>query len=249
VGLILGEAGAAQPGRWALLFTCAFVGLMLSLVSMLFIREEPDDKVSTQISVRESVRSMWGYLRTDGSLRRVVIVQLILSFASAAFPFFVVRAREVFPGNDAIIGAFVTTQSVGGAAAALVGGYLIDKVGSWAAIRLGAVVQVVALLAVTFAGFVGPAQVFYFVAFFLLGFVISSGWWSFSAYLLDMATEEQRPIYLATNGMLNSLTIANPIIVGGLFELLLPELVFAVTAALSLIGAALAWTLRKGERE
>jgi MFS family permease len=247
VSRILDKDGAALPERWALLFGFGFVGLMLSLVSMLFIREEAEDKAPSRTDIRHGLRMMVHYLRTDASLRRVVITQIVLGTAGAAFPFFIVRAREAFVGNDAIIGELLTTQSIGGAAAALIAGYLIDRVGSWAAIRLGAVAQTAALLSVILAGALGAPTVFYFAAFFLLGFVTSSTWWSFSAYLLDIADNEQRPIYLATSGILSSITVLNPLIVGALFETLLPGTVFIIMAAFSACGGTLAWRLRKGK--
>ena len=247
VSRVLDKDGAALPERWALLFGFGFIALMLSLVSMFFIREEAEDKVPGRTDVRHGLRMMVHYLRTDASLRRLVITQIVLYTAGAAAPFFIVRAHEAFVGNDAIIGALLTTQSIGGAAAALIGGHLIDRVGSWASIRLGAVVQTAALLSVVLAGVVDAPTVFYFTAFFLLGFVTASMWWSFSAYLLDIADDEQRPIYLATSGILSSVTVLNPLIVGALFETLMPEVVFIIMAVLSVVGGALAWTLRKGQ--
>ncbi|MGC9394014.1 MAG: MFS transporter, partial [Anaerolineae bacterium] len=223
-----------------------FVGLTLSLVTMFFIREEAEDKVPGRTDVRHGLRMMLHYLRADASLRRAVITQIVLWTAGAASPFFIVYAREAFVGNDAIIGALLTTQSIGGVAAALICGHLIDRVGSWAAIRLAAVTQTVSLLAVILAGVLGAPAVFYFTAFFLLGFVTASLWWSFSAYLLDIADDEQRPIYLATSGILSGVTVLNPLIVGALFETLLPGTVFIIMAVLSAGGCALTWTLRKG---
>lgn len=248
VSRVLDGEGGASPARWAVLFGLGFISLMLSIASMFFIREEAEDKIPSRTDIRRGLRMMVQFFREDQGLRRVIITQIVLSTAGAAFPFFIVRARETFTTNDAIIGAFLTAQSIGGAVAALIGGYLIDRVGSWAAVRLGAVAQIMALLAVILAGTLGAPTAFYFAAFFLLGFVVSSTWWSFSAYLLDIADDEQRPIYLATSGILNSVTVANPIIVGGLFAALAPGFVFAIMAAVSAIGGALTWTLRKGKR-
>ena len=248
VSRVLDKEGAASPSRWALLFGLGFVSLMLSIVSMFFIHEDVEDKPPGRTDIRRGLRMMARYFRTDKGLRRLIVVQIVLSTAGAAFPFFIVRARETFTGNDAIIGAFLATQSIGGAVAALIGGFLIDRVGSWAAIRLGAVAQIAALLSVIAAGTLGAPVVFYFAAFFLLGFVVNSAWWSFSAYLLDIADDAQRPIYLATSGILNSVTVANPIIVGSLFAALAPETVFALLAAISTLGGVLAWTLRKGRK-
>jgi hypothetical protein len=96
----------------------------------------------------------------------------------------------------------------------------------------------------------GAAQVFYVGAFALLGFVGASSWWSFSAYLLDMAGDEQRPIYLAVSGVLTSPLFLSSILVGGLFELMAGEVVFGAALALSVAGTVLAWAIpRAGVQE
>jgi hypothetical protein len=77
----------------------------------------------------------------------------------------------------------------------------------------------------------------------LVGFVTNSSWWSYSSYLLDMATDDQRPIYLATSGILTSPTFLSSIVVGGLFEVLVPEVVFAGSLVLSALGLTLAWAM------
>lgn len=136
VNRILDLQSVERSGRWALLFGIGFVWLMISVASMVFVREEPAPQVSDKPDVRESLRKVWLYLREDRWLRRVILVQLVISTPAATFAFFVVRARQIIPDAATMIGTFVILQSIGSAAAALVGGLLIDRVGSWAAIRV-----------------------------------------------------------------------------------------------------------------
>ena len=246
VNRILDLQSLEPSSRWSLLFLLGFVWLMISVVSMLFIREQPAAPVSERPDVRQSLRRVWAYLREDRRLRRVILVQLVIATPAATFAFFVVRARQIIPDVTTMIGTFVMLQSLGSAVAALVGGVLVDRVGSWAAIRAVAAVQALALLAVTLGGVSAAALPFYLVAFFLMGFFNGASWWSFSAYLLDMAPEARRPIYLATSGMLAGVTVLNPVIAGALFETLQPELVFGAASVLAAVGLGLAWTLRQG---
>ncbi len=245
VNRILALPGQTLSARWAIVFAIGFVILMLSAGSMFFINEQGDEKRQRRPDVRHSLKMMLQYLRSDSNLRRVVIVQLVLYTAGAVSPFFVLRAREILPGADAQLGTFLILQSIGSAVAAVAGGYLVDHVGSWAAIRLGAVVKVAMLGVVTLAGILSFPLTLYYVSFLLLGYVNGSSWWSFSAYLLDLATEEQRPFYLAASGILTSILVLNPVIAGTLYATFVPESVFAGSAVLALVGLVLAWTLRK----
>ncbi len=246
VNRILDLQSLERASRWSLLFLLGFVWLMISVGSMLFVREKPAARVSDRPNVRESLRKVRVYLREDRWLRRVILVQLVIATPAATFAFFVVRARQIIPDVSTMIGTFVILQSVGSAVAALVGGMLVDRVGSWAAIRAAAGMEALALAVVTLGGLSADPLPFYLVAFFLMGFVNGASWWSFSAYLLDMAPEERRPIYLATSGILASVTVLNPLIAGALFETLPPELVFGAASVLTVVGLALAWTLRQG---
>jgi MFS family permease len=246
VNRILALQSLERASRWSLLFILGFVWLMLSVVSMLFIRERPAARVSDRPDVRESFRKVRAYLREDRWLRRVILVQLVIATPAATFAFFVVRARQIIPDADTMIGTFVMLQSVGSAVAALVGGWLVDRVGSWAAICATAGMGALALAAVTVGGLATAPLPFYLMAFLLMGFFNGAAWWSFSAYLLDMAPEARRPIYLATSGILASVTVLNPLIAGALFEALQPELVFGAASLLAVVGLALAWTLRQG---
>jgi hypothetical protein len=104
VRLLLDRGAASDPGRWSALFGCAFVGVMLSVVSMLFIREEPDRTLAPRVDLGRSLRAMAGFVRGQSWLRRLVVAQIVLGVAAATFSFFVVRARELVPGGDRTIG-------------------------------------------------------------------------------------------------------------------------------------------------
>jgi len=252
VRVVLGQDAWPVPQRWAVLYGCGFVGMMLSVGSMLFVREEAGEVASSKIDVWSSVRAMFGFLRTSPWLRRLVATQFVLGTAAATFSFFVVRARSLIDageaggGGDQLLGLFVIVQNLGGVAAALVCGQLIDRVGSWLAVRVVALVQIATLSAAILGGVLDAPRAFYLVAFTLLGFVGGSSWWSLSAYLLDMATDERRPIYLAASGVLNSPTFLSAILVGAVLEFVGAEVVFAGALALSAVAAALAWSLPRG---
>ena len=81
-------------------------------------------------------------------------------------------------------------------------------------------------------------------AFYVSGYILSSLWWSFSVYLLEIAPEARRPAYLAATGILVSVTAFNSLIVGALLSHVVAEAIFAGAALLALVGLRLAWGLR-----
>jgi hypothetical protein len=110
--------GIHFPGNWALMFALASVGLFLSVLLIFVIREEPDDKTPTRVDVRRNLADMFGFLRVDGRLRRVVGAQLALGVAAAAFPFLVIRAQELLTDGGALVSNFLVMRNLGGMVAA-----------------------------------------------------------------------------------------------------------------------------------
>jgi MFS family permease len=172
----------------------------------------------------------------------------VLGTAAATFPFFVVQAQQTVAGGDQLLWLYLVMQSTGGVAAAIFCGQLIDRVGSWAAIRAVALAQVLALATVSVGGSASHVLI-YLGGFLLLGFVSGSTWWSFSAYLLGMATAEERPLYLAASGILTAPVFLSSLAAGALMGTLRPEAVFAAALVLSVLGLGLAWGLRRPAAE
>jgi MFS family permease len=244
VHLVLGANGLKFPTNWAALFTCALVGMLLSLFAIMAVKEEPDTNTPYQaVNLRRDIAALVQCVRSDSRLRRLIAIQLLLGLAGAAFPFFIVRAREGIVGGGELVGLFLSMQNLGGMGAALILGNLIDHIGSWLAIRIITVLQVLCLLVVTVGGLMGEFKAAYMLAFALLGFVAGGSWWSYTSYILDLATEKQRPLYLAATGVLQSVNALSAALVGVLLGVFVAEGIFGAAVLISLVGAALAWTL------
>ena len=241
---VLGGLGIDFPANWALMFACASVGLFLSVALIFFIHEEPDAKEQTRVDVRGNLVAMFGFLRADGRLRRVVGAQLALGFAASVFPFLVIRAQALLTDGGALVSNFMVMRNLGGMVAALICGYLIDRVGSRAAIRVVGATQCLALLAVVVGPSLHLTWLAYLLAFLLLGFVGATSWWSYSAYLMEIATPEERPVYLATSGIITSPAFIGAIIAGAVFNAVSAELLFGIALAISLVGLWAIWAIK-----
>ena len=232
-------------GRWTSLFAISFVFLMLSVVAIALVKEEPEPREQQPLAIKEDIANLFRYLRADRNLMMVAVAQILLGVGSTVFPFFVVRAKELIPSGEGMLGTFLILQNLGGAVAAVLCGYLIDHLGSWSAIRVNAVAQALAIVAAIAAPSLGTAQPFYLAAFFLIGIINGSSWWSFTAYLMELATEEQRPTYLAAAGVLRSPVSLLSIVAGGMFELFSSETVFVGALLISIAGGYAVWRLAR----
>ena len=174
----------------------------------------------------------------------MVGAQLALGLAASVFPFLVIRAQELLTDGGALVSNFLVMRNLGGMVAAVICGYLIDRVGSRAAIRVVGATQCLALLAVMVGPSLHLAWGAYLAAFLLLGFVGATSWWSYSAYLMEIATPEERPVYLATSGIITSPTFIGAIIAGAVFPIINAEFLFGIALAISLVGLWAIWTIK-----
>jgi MFS family permease len=233
---ILSSDGPAYPVNWALMFTCASVGLFGSVLAIGLLRERPDTKPSAAVDVRKSIALLVRHVREDPRLRRIVQVEILLGLASSVFPFLVLRAQDLVPQGPEVIGTYLIVQNLGGMAAAAICGNIVDRVGSWAAVRVSTLIETITLALVTLAPVLGAPYIVYLMAFALLGFVTGSSWWTFTAYLMDIADEDRRPAYLAASGVLKSPVFVASLAVGATYGKVSPEVVFGL-ALLCSVGA------------
>lgn len=242
---ILASEALPYPNNWALIFVFAVVFLVGSAIWMLWIREEPGTSSSSKVDVRKHIGLLFQYLRQDAALKRIVTVQVLLFLGGAAFPFLALRAQTLIANGQGMLGTFIIAQNLGAMLAALTCGILVDRVGSWAAVRVGALAQCLALTLAVLAPLAPSAAVVYTVAFFLVGLVTGSGWWVFSAYLMDIADEDRRASYFAASGVLTSPSFIAALVIGAVFTAATAEAVFGVGLLFALSALGLSLTLAK----
>jgi len=233
------------PRSWALLFGCASIGLFGSVLACSLLRERPGATASAHVDVRRSIASLGRYLRADARLRRVVIVEILLGIASSVFAFFVLRAQDLVPQAQSALGTYLIVQNLGGMLAAAICGNIVDHVGSWAAVRVTTVMETLTLALVTFAPLLGATYLVYLGAFALLGFVTGSSWWTFTAYLMDIADEEHRPSYLAASGVLKAPLFVASLLAGVGYRAATPEVLFGLALLFSIAALAVSLTLTR----
>jgi len=242
---ILSGAGPSFPRNWALIFAYATIGFFGSVLAISLLRERPDNSPKETGNVRRSIALLWRSLREDARLRRIVLVELLLGTASSVFPFFVIRAADLVPQGQSVLGSYIIAQNLGGMAAALICGLVVDRLGSWAAVRLGTAVETATLALVTLAPLFGVPYVVYLIAFALLGFVSASSWWTFTAYLMDIAETDRRPAYLAASGVLKSPVFVASLAVGALYTRTSPEVIFGIALTFALLAFLTSLTLAR----
>jgi len=232
------------PRDYALILTIGGAGLFVAALAFWFIQEEP------MTLVQEPKEDFWRFLkqvpsilRRDREFLRFILAGNLASFSLMLLPFYMIFAMDSFEIGQEYVGRFLLFQIVGAIASNLFWGYLSHRRGSKQVVRscvlLGGLIPVVALLLRP----LGP-DAFAFV-FLLVGFVISGRRVGFEPYLLDMAPEERRTIYVGINGTLNFSMVVLPALAG----LFIDVLGFTTTFIMTVVAMIIAFSFLGEPRE
>lgn len=205
----------AYPLNYVILLIIGAVGMAISVLGYYFIQEPPSLViVKEDDSLLNYIKEIPGLLKNDNVFSNFIIVENIASFGLMILPFYMVYARDIFSIDQSYIGRYLLFQITGTIFSTFIWGFLSRKFGSQSVVKicifLGGSIPIVALALARF----GPE--IYSLVFLLVGFVISGRKVGFDSYLLDIAPEDKRTVYLGVRGTLNIFVVILPILGGGL---------------------------------
>lgn len=190
------------------------------------------------------LREAWATLRDDPRYARFILVENITSFSLMLLPFYLVYAKQRFSDFTAYFGTYVLLQIIGGLASNFFWGWIFSKAGNRPVIRIcitfGAMLPLLAMI--TAAGGSG----WYAIVFFMVGVVTSGRNIGFEPYLLEIAPDEKRTLYIGLRGTLNLLDVLLPLVGGIIIQLAGFPAAFVTVSGMMLLSLFLFRDRRKG---
>lgn len=252
-GLLMGVIGAYfvgrvldivdYPGRFALLFLVCGVIHAISWFSLSLTREPPSDVVKKAAPLRHYFRQLPTVLRGHANYRRFLIGYALLRLSMMSVSFFIVFGNINYELSGADIGLlnaiFIGTQAV----MRLLFGWLGDRWGHKRNLVISAASMV---LAAAFA--LSSSDVAGLIpAFVCLACAISSDMVSHFNIVLEFADPADQPTYIGlTNTLMAPFTFIGPIFAGWIAKDFNINLLFLVSLAFGILGAALLlWWVRE----
>ena len=204
------------PNNYSILLSIGFIGLITAAFSFWLIDEKPSVVSKERLKLIKFLKQVPELLRNNPRFLKYVLIENMSSFSLMVLPFYIVYAKDTFNLASEYVGTFLLFQIVGMIVSNLFWGYLGDSKGARYVVRvcilIGGIIPLLALI----AGQLNPA--IYKYLFFIIGFVISGRKIGFLPYLLDIAPEESRTVYLGIRDSLNILIIVLPLIGGVLIN-------------------------------
>ena len=241
---ILSDRGLPYPNNFALLFLIAFGMLAISFTAISFLIEAPGVTEGATPSWREYLPQLWRILKTDHTFRNYTIARQLFNLSNLAGPFYMTYALDTLALPAQVAGRYTSIGVVGGILAALLFGWINEKRGTkdtlTISIGVTAAIPALALAIPRLFDGIGLAWA-YGMVFFASNAAMSSFMPGWTAYVLELAPEAERPAYVGLNNTINGVstlfsTLGGLILqwTGNNYSLLFVITVFATLSALPL---------------
>lgn len=223
------------PHNYALLFTIGGLAHIPSVIALGLIRE-PEGEIDAQDTPRPSLREVLNQLRDvwreDPDFRRLMATRWLTGLMDLSTTFYVLHAANVF---GILQGRLLAARMVGGIVSSLTLGWLSERHGPRPVIWLGSVTSLASPLLALVVHLVRPATPFYaglvyFLVYFLLGVTTSSRMLGNTNYLMELAPEGRRPLYIGLANTLAGLLVPASLLGGFLLRATSYTVLFGTTA-------------------
>lgn len=235
VGAILSNPMLPYPRNYAVLFALGGLALTPSTIALTLLREPEREQLSASSSptasssLRRQLREVWGGWP---DFRRLVFGRWLIGLFGLALPFYILHATEVVGLPKVVVGWFVSAQMVGGIVASIGLGWLSERWGPRAAIWAGATATLISPLLALLIHLTGSrwlAQT-YPLVYFCYGITNNTWMMGMFNYLLEIAPEDRRPLFVGLYNTLGGLLVPVSFLGGVLLRLTSYPFLFAVTA-------------------
>jgi len=217
---------------WALII--GFLGLLTASLSFWFIIETPSPEIANRQSIFSIIKEVPNILKMDKLFSKFILVENLSSFSLMLLPFYMVYAIDTYSLDKSYLGTFLLIQLAGMVLSNFFWGLIGKRKGSAMVVKIclliGAILPLFALLISIFN------PIYYSLVFFIVGVIKSGRRIGFDPYLLDIAPDEDRTIYLGIRGTMSFLTVILPLLGGILIDFIGYIITFIIVSIVMMVA-------------
>lgn len=244
VTLVLNHPALGFPHGHAVLFGLYCAVALPAMVSFIMIREPSGTALNQKATPGQQLQRARQLWQRDPVFRRYMAVRLAMSLTIIALPFYGIYAKNVLGAPEGILGLYVGTRVVAQLLFNLPWGRLSDRHGNrliTQILNLGS--GLTALVALTLANLVGLLELqgdwlplLVLPLFFLDGALRPAQMLVGSNFLIELAPEAERPLYLGLSNTLIGIVVLLSGLGGLVVDLLGFNGLFSLTLGLCLLA-------------
>ncbi len=230
------------PKNYALLFLLACLALFMASIGFWLIKEPKAPPKKDKKNFKEYLKLIRKILKKDKNFLRFIIIENIAGLGIMIIPFYLAFAKDILKIREGEIGTYLTFQILGAILSNFFWGKVSKQIGSKKTLEI--CILIGSLLPILSIGIQRFIPRLFPLLFFGIGMVISGRQISFNTYILDIAPEEHRTVYVGINGSLVIFTMILPLIGGGLIEGFGYYTTFIIVSIGMFINYILTWGLK-----
>ena len=195
------------PKNFGVLFLIAAVIIIFALLSFSLVKEPPTKERPQKRKFKENLLLGLEILKKDRNLRMLLWTRVAIGSYVLGLPFYIIFAKKFLFIPTSIAGLFLSVQMVGYLSSNILWGRLSNNKSNRLVLFLSAICSAIPPFLLLLNILTKIPIYVYGAIFFFLGATMSGMDMGYTNYLLEIAPEEKRPIYV---GFLN--TIVGPTI-------------------------------------
>ncbi len=219
------------PQNFAYTFLMAAISITVSWVFLAFAREPvPTVPAAARPRSDQSWQKIKAIVRRDRNFRNFLNARVLANLGRMGAGFLTVAALQRWGVSDATVGLYTAALLIGQTAGNLLAGVVADRRGHKFTLELAQAASVLTFL----LAWLAPEPVWFFAVFFLMGAANGISIVSGVLSVMEFSAPEHRPSYIGIGNTVSGIGSAIAPIIGGVLALYSYNLLFAVSAAVSL---------------
>jgi len=233
------------PTNFGVLFCFALLTVVIGLGSFALVKEPVLATPRPHKSLKENFLEAFSLFQTDATFLLLFLVRITVGAFTLAYPFYILYAQKTLNIKPEAAGLFLSFEMIGYLVSNLLWAYLSNQINNRLVLLLAAVCSALPpLVALTNWLFPLPL-VLYALVFFFLGATNSGLFVGFFNYLLEIAPEEKRPLYVGFIHTVIFPTYFLSVLGGIIIQLTNFRILFGLTLIIALGAIYLSYRLLK----
>jgi MFS family permease len=184
------------PINFGIIFTIATILILFALFSFCGVKEPEANSYREKKSFKENFLKGMKVFKENKSFRQLLWARVFVGSYLLGLPFYVIFARKVLGVSPGAVGVFLTCEMTGYVLSNLLWGYLSNNVSNRLVILLSSFCSIVPPLVLLLNILITLPVKLFCLIFFFLGSTNAGLSLGATNYLLELAPEEDRPIYI-----------------------------------------------------
>ena len=239
VRAVLANRAIPFPGNYCLIMVIALASFLPGWFAYSLVREPPGRPGQAQ-PLLHFLSSIPRLVSQDREYALLLSSRLLLGGTGIALPFYILYCRESLGVPQSGVGTYLAIQMTGSVLAIPLWAHLNDRRGPRTLLVASGLLSL-AIPALALSASLIPfppslRQLAFGLVFFTLAAAGAGQFMGFTNYLLGLAPEEQRPLYIGVLNTLYAVTTFLPIVAGFVVRFGSFQLLFAIATLLGLAG-------------